>query len=242
MPRAARRKATVGAWPTALFMFERGQWTSHAPAAWASRSSGSLRWTPWTSSVLRAEQPVPPEALDEAGAVPFPAVLHVRAVLGHVDVEAGVLVPHDPCQPVEALVRQREARVSADQAAGQRGRPARQEGPVLLDPGVAAGETVAVGRLVAEHGAQPHLLDRSSQRRERSPDERGRGVVVEEERSSRSERPRSLRRGRTGRPTPRRARGRAATTPSPGSRRSSAGARPDRACRARGRCRGGCGR
>ncbi len=114
------------------------------------------------------EEPVPAQALDDARAAALPAVLDVGAVLGHVDVQARVGVPDRSGQAIEARVREREARVRTDHAEAEGGGSRRQEGTVLRDSGVPALDAVPVGRLVAEHRAEPDLLDRPAQRGERS--------------------------------------------------------------------------
>jgi hypothetical protein len=127
-----------------------------------------------------AEEAVTAQPPDDAGPAAAPAVLDVEAVLGDVHVHARAPLGHGRGQEVEALVGEREARVGPDHAAGEGGGAAREERPVLRDPGISPAEAVATGRLVAQHRSQPDLLDRPPQRRERPFDGGRRGMVVEE--------------------------------------------------------------
>ena len=131
----------------------------------------------------RGEQTVRVEALHHAHAVSRAAILDVGLVLGGVDVERAARALGQRPQPIQAIRREREAGVAADHPAGER-RADGLEGLVLLQPAVAAFGTVAVRHLVTERRPQPDLLERALQGAERSADERGRRVVIDEERGA----------------------------------------------------------
>ncbi len=135
----------------------------------------------------RHQQPVGVEAAHQVHAVAGTRVEEIDGVLGGVDVEGRARALAEVAEAVQALRREGEAGVAADHPAGQ-GRAHRLEGLVLLEAEVTALAAVAVGHLVAEGRAQPHLLDRAAQLAQRSPDERRRGMVIDEQRGARERR------------------------------------------------------
>ena len=217
-------------------MFERALCASQALEPATSAASRSSRWTPCASSV-RSSRPC-------GGSEPLHRV-HVDRVLGGVDVQADAEVGCDLDAGGERLVGERERRVRADEAAGERRfapLEAREEAPVLGEPGERDVRPVAVGRLVAEDAAQPEAAERVGDHVERAVDRVRRGVVVDhrgrpgEQRLHR--RRRAPRRGRR----PGRAPGRAATRSAAAPAGSPAAARAGTACRARAPSRDACAR
>ena len=146
----------------------------------------------------RAAQP-----LDDAHAGAGDAVALVDPVLRRVDVETDPELRCGAGACGERLVAERERCMRADEPARQR-RPLvahpREEAPVLRDAGGRALRPVAVGRLVAEHRAEPERPQRVGDHVERAVDRVRRRMVVDERRRSREQRlhPADERRGAHG--------------------------------------------
>ena len=170
-------------------MLERGLWAIQAPCAWTASTSAGVRCTQCASSVRAPIRPWALQPLRERQPVSAPAVLDVGAVLGDVNVQAAAASARTAsARRCRLVVAQREAGVGADHPARQLRLLLGLECAVLLDAQVASLGAVAIGHLVAQHGAQPDALQAALQRRQRARDAGGRGVMVHEQRRARKRR------------------------------------------------------
>ena len=115
----------------------------------------------------------------------------VDRVLRRVHMEADAELGCDLDAGAQRLVRERERRVRADEAAGERQvalAEARQEAAVLGEAGAGDRGAVAVRRLVAEDAAEPEPVERVGDHVERSVDGVRRGVVIDHGRRAGEER------------------------------------------------------
>jgi len=109
VPSAARSpNRSTGACPTALFMFDRGLWTSQAPAAVTRAMSCADRCTPCASTGALVEQAVPLEPIDDAAPVHPPRAQFVVLRFRGVDVDADAVVSREVAEGGEARIAQRE--------------------------------------------------------------------------------------------------------------------------------------
>ena len=105
VPSAARSpNVSMGACPTALFMFDRGLCTSHAPAERTRARSRPDRWTPCASTARSFSRPWRCEPIDDARPVRAPGPRVVVFRFGHVDVDAGPMVAREIAERGQARV------------------------------------------------------------------------------------------------------------------------------------------
>ena len=247
VPSATRPPSTsTRARPTELFMFERALCATVAFARATTRRLVVVEVHAVREQRALVERARAVEPLGDADAAARDRVALVDAVLGGVDVQPDAELGGGSGAGGERLVGERERRVRADEPARER-RPlvahAREEAPVLRDARRA--------RAPARRGrsSRSRARERSAERLqrvgdhvERAVDRVRRRVVVDDGRRAGEQRLHRRRRAPTRAPTPRRARGRAATRCAAGSAGSSSAARARTACRARAPSRGACAR
>ena len=174
-------KGAGGACADWLFMLERG-WCAIQPPAAASRSSSrAVRCTP-CARIARA--PTRPWRNSRSGTRPVGA--RRQSSTSARSSATWMWRLRLPCARPRA--RAGEASSESVKLAWPPIMPRRQAcGPAVGSarspamPGVAGPRAVAVGGLVAQHRAQPHLLDRTPERRERAADEGRRGVMIDQQ-------------------------------------------------------------